>query len=149
MDRRTIITSFLTAAAFLTGRNARAEAERPATSSVPRVAYHLSESDKAKFVLGNISNHIKGMGGPDKVEIALVIHGPPLALFRADSKDDTVLTETRQLMEQGVTFFACVNTMNAMKLTQADLAPGFAVADKGAVVKLADLQGQGWLYLRP
>jgi len=27
--------------------------------------------------------------------------------------------------------------------------PGFRVAEKGGVVLLADLQAQGWVYLRP
>jgi uncharacterized protein len=39
--------------------------------------------------------------------------------------------------------------MDAMKLTLADLLPGFGLADKGGVVKLAELQGQGYAYLRP
>lgn len=29
------------------------------------------------------------------------------------------------------------------------ILPGFVVAEKGAVVLLADLQAQGWAYLRP
>ena len=37
----------------------------------------------------------------------------------------------------------------AMNLTVTDLLPGFIVADKGAVVRLAQLQGQGFAYLRP
>jgi intracellular sulfur oxidation DsrE/DsrF family protein len=39
--------------------------------------------------------------------------------------------------------------MEAKKLTLGDLLPGFAVAEQGAVVKLAELQGRGWAYLRP
>jgi uncharacterized protein len=39
--------------------------------------------------------------------------------------------------------------MEAQKLTLGDLLPGFVVAEQGAVVKLAELQGQGWAYLRP
>ena len=54
---------------------ARAEAATPDQS---KVAYHLSDLDKVDFVLGNIRNHYNGMGGPDKVTIALVVHGPAL-----------------------------------------------------------------------
>jgi intracellular sulfur oxidation DsrE/DsrF family protein len=39
--------------------------------------------------------------------------------------------------------------MEAQKLTLGDLQPGFMVAEKGAVVMLAELQAQGWAYLRP
>jgi hypothetical protein len=39
--------------------------------------------------------------------------------------------------------------MEAQNLTVGDLLPGFVGAEQGAVVKLAELQGQGWAYLRP
>ena len=60
----------------------RAEAATPDQS---KVAYHLSDLDKVDFVLGNIRNHYNGMGGPDKVTIALVVHGPALKAFHTAS----------------------------------------------------------------
>jgi len=50
------------------------------TSVIPlperqRVVYHVSESKKVSFVLGNINNHIDGVGGPDRVEIVVVVNG--------------------------------------------------------------------------
>lgn len=39
--------------------------------------------------------------------------------------------------------------MRAQNVTLKDLLPGFVVADKGGVVKLADLQARGYAYLRP
>jgi uncharacterized protein len=39
--------------------------------------------------------------------------------------------------------------MRAMNLTLKDLLPGFVIADKGAVVRIAELQSQGFIYLRP
>jgi len=144
------MTSVLAAGAgALMGKTAVAETEKSQPDPVQRVVYHLSDTDKVHFVLGNMKNHIAGMGGPDKVSIAIVIHGPPLAAFRADSKDESVAADTKQLMDKHVAFFACINTMNAMKIGLPDLVPGFDVAEKGGVVKLAELQGQGWLYLRP
>ena len=44
---------------------------------------------------------------------------------------------------------ACANTMTAQNVTLKDLLPGFITADKGGVVRLAELQSQGYLYLRP
>jgi len=151
MDRRTMVMTSMLAAGTgaLMGTAAIAEVEKPEAESVPRVVYHLSDTDKVHFVLANIKNHIAGMGGSDKVTIAIVIHGAPLAAFRTDSKDESVAATTKQLMDERVAFFGCINTMNAMKIGLSDLMPGFGVADKGGVVKLAELQAQGWLYLRP
>jgi intracellular sulfur oxidation DsrE/DsrF family protein len=49
----------------------------------------------------------------------------------------------RDSLKAGVGFFACANTMAARNWTLGDLLPGFVVAEKGAVVLLADLQAQG------
>jgi intracellular sulfur oxidation DsrE/DsrF family protein len=44
---------------------------------------------------------------------------------------------------------ACGNTMRSQKITLANLPPGFVTAEKGGVVRIAELQSQGYLYLRP
>lgn len=36
----------------------------------------------------------------------------------------------------------------AQEVTLKDLLPGFVVADKGGVVRIAELQARGYLYLR-
>jgi len=53
------------------------------------------------------------------------------------------------MKKTGLALNACINTMKAQDVTLKDLLPGFVVADKGGVVKLAELQGQGYVYLRP
>jgi hypothetical protein len=61
---------------------ASAGAAKADDSELPKVAYHLCDVEKVTFVLGNIENHIAGMGGRDKVRIVLVVHGPALTLFQ-------------------------------------------------------------------
>jgi intracellular sulfur oxidation DsrE/DsrF family protein len=39
--------------------------------------------------------------------------------------------------------------MKSQNVTLKDLLPGFVSADKGGVVRIAELQSQGYLYLRP
>jgi intracellular sulfur oxidation DsrE/DsrF family protein len=150
-DRRNIFKSALAIGAGLFAARAapaRAEAENPAVG-VPKVVYHLADLEKVVFVLGNIRNHIAGMGGPDKVRIALVVHGPALKAFRANTSNIAIKSDVGEARGAGVELHACRHTMDAQKLTLSDLLPGLVVAEKGAVVKLAELQGQGWAYLRP
>ena len=125
---------------------ARADA---ATPDAARVVYHLDDLDKVDFVFGNINNHYKGMGGPDKVTIALVVHGPALKAFHLAGATPDVTQRTDELKKSGLQLNACINTMHAQDVTLKDLLPGFIVADKGGVVKLAELQAQGYVYLRP
>jgi intracellular sulfur oxidation DsrE/DsrF family protein len=42
---------------------------------------HRACRDKVNFVLGNIENHFDGVGGPEHVTIALVVHGQALRAF--------------------------------------------------------------------
>jgi intracellular sulfur oxidation DsrE/DsrF family protein len=129
-----------------------AQIVEPANAAAPdgaKVAYHLSDLDKVDFVLGNIRNHYDGMGGPDKVAIALVVHGPALKAFHTAEATPDMSQRTAALAKSGLQLNACINTMRATNITLTDLLPGFVVADKGAVVRLAELQGQGFAYLRP
>ncbi len=139
------------AAAFgaaFTASRASAATESPAQDKL-KVVYHLSDLDKVPFVIGNIQNHFDGVGGPDHVTIALVVHGPALRAFQSAQATPDVTQHVGQLSKAGLQLAACGNTMRAQKVGLADLLPGFVVADKGGVVRIAELQSQGYLYLRP
>jgi uncharacterized protein len=155
MERRGLL-KLVCAIMPMTALDARAEAraeELRVQAALQRdqakVAYHLSDLDKVDFVLGNIRNHYNGMGGPDKVTIALVVHGPALKAFHAATAAPDVTQRTAEMQKSGLSLHACINTMRAQEVTLKDLLPGFGIADKGGVVRLAELQAQGYVYLRP
>jgi intracellular sulfur oxidation DsrE/DsrF family protein len=148
-DRRNVFRSALAIGAGMFAAKAASPARAETAIDVPRVVYHLADLEKVAFVLGNIRNHIAGMGGSDKVKIALVVHGPALKAFRANAANVAIKSDVGDARAAGVELHACSHTMDAQKLTLGDLLPGFVVAERGAVVKLAELQGQGWAYLRP
>jgi len=127
----------------------RAMPSHAAAPDGAKVVYHLSDLDKVNFVLGNIGNHYEGMGGPENVTIALVVHGPALKAFQTADATPDVTQKTAERAKSGLQLNACIHSMQAMNLTLKDLLPGFTIADKGAVVRLAELQGQGYAYLRP
>ena len=145
MNRRNIFRSALAAATgVFAARAANAQA-----NDIPRVAYHLTELEKVSFVLGNIRNHIDGVGGPDKVRIALVVHGPALKAFHKAGAFPDIVSRVGGFTKAGVTFEACANTMNGQNVKLDGLLPGFVIAEKGGVVRLAQMQREGWAYLRP
>ena len=149
MDRRGILWGAVSAlgAAFATSRaSAAADAAPPAKL---KVVYHLSDLDKVSFVLGNIQNHFDGVGGPDHVTIALVIHGQALRAFHAASANPDIIRRVGRFSKAGLELAACGNTMKSQKVELKDLLPGFVNADRGGVVRIAELQSQGYLYLRP
>lgn len=114
-----------------------------------KVVYHVSELDKVAFTLGNIMNHIKGVGGPENVEIILVTHGPALKAFHEMSADEKISKRVVALQGQGVNFEACGNTMRAQSVAITDLLPNMFKRDEGGVVRIAELQSMGYVYIRP
>src|SRR5437660_784742 len=80
-SRRKLFARLLAAGAGAVAWRGAPTSARADDAAVPRVAYHLADAEKVNFVLGNFENHIEGMGGPDKVQIVLVVHGPALTLF--------------------------------------------------------------------
>ena len=134
-------------AAFAASR-AGAATESPAQDKL-KVVYHLSDFDKVPFVIGNIQNHFDGVGGPDHVTIALVVHGPALRAFQSAQATPDLTQHVGRLSKSGLALAACGNTMRSQKIGLADLLPGFVAAEKGGVVRIAELQSQGYLYLRP
>jgi intracellular sulfur oxidation DsrE/DsrF family protein len=113
------------------------------------VVYHLSEPEKTAFVLNNISNHIKGAGGADKVNIVLVMHGPAVKSFNDIEAVDKVRGLVSGLQEKGVAFNVCGNTLEVMDLSLDELLPGMVEVSQGGVTRIAELQSQGYIYIRP
>jgi intracellular sulfur oxidation DsrE/DsrF family protein len=145
MDRRIIFKAlFAAGAGAFAMRRASAQATR-----ATKVVYHLADVEKVAFVLGNLRNHLAVAGGGDSIRLAVAVHGPALGVFHLGGTNVAVQQDMRDSVKAGVGFFACANTMAARNWTLADLLPGFVVAEQGAVVLLADLQAQGWAYLRP
>ncbi|MDA9495004.1 DsrE family protein [Bradyrhizobium sp. CCBAU 11361] len=148
MNRRNILWSAASAlGAALGASRAQAATEAPPSNKL-KVVYHLSDAEKVNFVLGNIQNHIDGVG-PEHVTIALVIHGPALKAFHWAQANPDISKRVGDFSKDGVELAACGNTMKAQNVTLTDLLPGFVSAEKGGVVRLAELQSQGYLYLRP
>ena len=147
MHRRNILTALAGIGglfvAAVTTRSTQAATDKP------KVVYHLSDLDKVSFVLGNIRNHFDGLGGPDKVTIALVVHGPALKAFGVAAANPDLAHRVGEFGKAGLELNACGNTMKSQHVTLKDLLPGFVSADQGGVVRLAELQAQGYVYLRP
>ena len=148
VSRRTLFGR-VAAAAGAIGVTSAPRLAQAAEGGPMKIVYHLADFDKAGFVLGNIRHHIDGAGGPDKVTIALVVHGAALRAFHSAGANLDVSARVAEFSVSGVSFHACIHTMQGQNVTLANLLPGFAVAEKGGVVLIAQLQTQGYLYIRP
>jgi uncharacterized protein len=149
MHRRSMLMGTFTAAGALFAAAASAVRANAAAPDRTKVVYHLTDLDKVGFVLGNINNHFEGVGGPGNVTIALVVHGPALKAFTSAQANPEHSRRLGEVSKGGLEMYACGNTMKSQNVTLKDLLPGFVVAERGGVVRIAELQSQGYVYLRP
>lgn len=117
-----------------------------------RIVYQLDDAglDKAKFVLGNIRNHVAGVGGWQNIEaLELVVFGPALKGFTKDGIDPALKKSLEALQMQGMTFGACGNTMKNFSITADQLPERALILPQGGVVRIMELQEAGYTYIRP
>lgn len=117
-----------------------------------KVLYHVDGKDPevAKYALALINKHIDAEGGPDKIDVELVVHGPALELFEKDKMDPEMAKRFDQAIEKGVKAEMCQVSMKFFGKTLDNLAKGFvATLHPVAVKRIADLQQQGYLYIKP
>jgi intracellular sulfur oxidation DsrE/DsrF family protein len=143
----------LVAAAFAAApavvRQAKAAGEKQ-----HRLAIHVDQSDIAQMnlALGNASNvfeHYKSRG--EEVEIEIVTYSQGLHMLREDTSP--VKERIKALREKmpNVTFSACDNTRRRMEKDEGRKITfiGEAMVVPSGVVRLMELQEQGWSYIRP
>jgi intracellular sulfur oxidation DsrE/DsrF family protein len=117
-----------------------------------KVLYHVDGKDPevAKYALALINKHIDAEGGPDKIDVELVVHGPALELFEKDRMDAEMTKRFDQIIEKGAKAEMCQVSMKAFGKTIDNLAKGFvATLHPVAVKRIADLQKEGYLYIKP
>jgi uncharacterized protein len=123
---------------------------RPALAAEKQnVVYHLADEDKVAFVLNNMRNHIDGVGGPQNVKLVLVMHGQVVKAFSDIDAVDKVRNSVKALQADGVEVDVCANSLKVNKLAMSDMLPGLVEASAGGVVRIAELQSQGYVYIRP
>jgi len=114
-----------------------------------KAVYHLADEDKVSFVLNNMRNHIEGVGGPQNVQLVLVMHGQVVKAFADIDAVDKVRNSVKALQADGVEVDVCANSLKVNKLAMSDMLPGLVEASAGGVVRIAELQSQGYVYIRP
>jgi hypothetical protein len=117
------------------------------------VAIQVDQNDPAimNMVLNNATNvieHYRGKG--EDVDVEIVAYGPGMHMLRADTSP--VQDRIKKLKEMGkVQFSACNNTKQNMEKTEGhaiSILPEATIVPAG-VVRLMELQEQGWSYVRP
>ena len=122
--------------------------------SVIKVAVHVDENDPKLLNLAlnnvaNISQYYKSK--KQKVAIEVVAYGPGLTLLRTENNPVKQRVEAMALEMPHLTFAACGNTIANM--TKKEGKPVAVMSEAkvvpSGVIRLIELQRQGYAYLRP
>ncbi|WP_137286343.1 DsrE family protein [Halorussus salinisoli] len=111
-----------------------------------RTAFHLTSGDEdhQKTVL-TIAENLSNDETIEMDDIAVVAQAEGIAPFK---KDGTHSDTVEELLDAGIEFRACSNTLDMMDLDDSDLVEGVETVSSGAS-ELTRLQDDGWAYLRP
>src|SRR6478609_4637868 len=97
----------------------------------------------------NVAQYYKDLG--EKVTIEVVTFGPGLHMLRSDTSPVKARIETLALSTPEISFKACGNTQQNMQKAENKDIPiirGVEVVKSG-VIRIMELQEQGWTYVKP
>jgi uncharacterized protein len=125
-----------------------------ASKKAHRLVLQVNSNEPATMTLAlnnatNVEQYYKERG--EKIEIEIVTFGPGLHMLRDDTSP--VKDRIKAIVEKSpaISFKACGNTQENMGKAENKAIPLVAQATlvKSGVVRLMELQEQGWTYVRP
>jgi uncharacterized protein len=146
----------IVAAALATGLIFAALGHAADNAKSHRIAIQVDQNDPAimNLALNNVSNLTEYYNGKgEQVQIEVVAYGPGLNMLR---EDKSPVKDRLKRIKDGsfpstVDFSACHNTMIGMEKAEGHPIPIVSQAKvvPAGVVRLSELQEQGWSYIRP
>jgi intracellular sulfur oxidation DsrE/DsrF family protein len=124
------------------------------TNTAHRVAIQVNQNDKAvmELALNNAKNVIEYYAANgEAATVEIVAYGPGLHMLRSDTSPVRERIAVMSLENPGVTFAACGNTQ--ANQSKAENKPVVLVSEAkvtpSGVVRLMELQEEGYAYIRP
>ena len=125
-----------------------------ATKKAHRLVLQVNSNEPATMNLAlnnatNVDQYYTALG--EKVEIEIVAFGPGLHMLREDTSPVKDRLKAIADKSSAISFKACGNTQENMGKAEDKKIPLVAQATvvKSGVVRLIELQEQGWTYVRP
>jgi intracellular sulfur oxidation DsrE/DsrF family protein len=157
MTRIRDIVSVVTAcavAAFLAVSSAAAQGREVEAGKGHRLVLQVNTDEPAVMNLAlnnaaNVEQYYRELG--EKVEIEIVAFGPGLHMLRDDTSPVKARIKALAEKSPSISFKACGNTQENMSKAEnkkIPLVPQASVVKSG-VVRVMELQEQGWAYVRP
>ena len=125
-----------------------------ADKKVHRLILQVNTNDPAMMNLAlnnatNVTQYYKDLGA--KVTVEIVTFGPGLHMLRDDTSPVKARIKAISESTPSISFAACGNTRENMSKVESKEIPMIAEAKvvKSGVVRVMELQEQGWSYVKP
>ena len=142
-----ILASLLLAAAQAAPANeVKGEEFKPFAEK--HVILQLSDQANEAVVLDTANNLIKNYGGPDMIDIEIVTFGKGVRLLYAGDENEVRIAS---LVENGVRFYVCQNTLDTIERLQhetPEINPA-AIRVQAGVAHIIDRVDDGYILIRP
>ena len=112
------------------------------------IILQLSDQANEAVVLDTANNLIKNYGGPDLIDIEIVTFGKGVRLMFGDSPHQLRISS---LVDNGVRFYVCRNTLDTMERTHGErpkINPA-AIMVQAGVAHIIDRVDEGYILIRP
>ena len=133
--------------AFAAPQTAVAQEEKPFAEH--KFVLQISDMDPSKQTLVlNVAGNILKAYGQDQADVEIVAFGPGLRLLFEDNSNSGRIDG---LVESGVRFFACQNTITNMSriIGEPVKVNAHASSGKGGIVRIKELVDQGYMLAKP
>ncbi|MBN8208894.1 DsrE family protein [Bacillus sp. NTK071] len=107
------------------------------------IQINKSGADDNRRVIRNIMN-LKNQLDDDLIQCEVVVFGEGMNLLL--TQDELIIEQLDALVESGIKFIACSNTLSKRNVTQEELSCPVGSAGSG-VAHLVRRQTEGWAYL--
>ncbi len=113
-----------------------------------KVVLHIDFDDEKRLLmaLGNFKNLLKEINAEGS-SLALLANGSSVKLL-LKAKADDYKDDINALAASGVKFYVCNNSLNKFDINLDEMLPVCEVV-KAGVLKLIELQNDGYAYIKP
>ena len=111
-----------------------------------RLLLHVAQKESWGAAIGNAFNFLKSANPADKLEVRLIANGDSVESCSPCAPE--LLSRLSMLSDHSVQIFLCENSLKAHGIDASSL-PSFVKTVPAGIRALAELQEEGWRYVRP
>ena len=111
-----------------------------------KLLIHVAQKERWEVAVTNAINFLKTANEGENLNVTIVANADSVTIF--DDCDRELFDRMKQLTIDGNEIFLCENSLKAFNLDRNRL-PDFFKTVPAAIRALANLQADGWIYVRP